>query len=407
MDAITVPAVSRRLAELFTAAGHELYLVGGIVRDALLGVNNDDLDFATSATPDQTLALVRDVSAAWWTTGAAFGTIACQIGPDKVEITTYRSDAYDGQSRKPIVQFGDSLLEDLRRRDFTINAIAADAATGTVVDPFHGAADLTGRLLRTPADARVTMAEDPLRMLRAVRFATRLSMKIELQLDWVLCDLAPELARVAVERQGVELSKMLMLPNAADAAYLLNKTGLDAAVLGRAGHVQPLKALLSAVPDASWPQRLATWVGGTGSATDSAAVLARLKLSADVSRQVKALLAAARHLPDVGADPAELRRWWRDHHAVTGPAWQLAAVHSRHVRDVLTPLRDDLAARAVLDTSTDPLTGTEVMSALGIGPGRAVGDAVTALRELAIVTGPLTRDQALTHLGTLTGGAAR
>ena len=177
----TAPVVDR-LGALFADAGHELHLVGGSVRDALLGQLGHDLDFTTSARPDAVEALLRRFSPAVWTIGKEFGTIGCRVDDDGVawviEVTTYRSDAYAGTSRKPVVAFGDTLDGDLVRRDFTINAMALSLPDKTFHDPYGGLTDLARGVIRTPAAPEISFSDDPLRMMRAARFAAQLDFEV-------------------------------------------------------------------------------------------------------------------------------------------------------------------------------------------------------------------------------------
>ena len=160
------------LGERFVAAGHELALVGGPVRDAFLGRISPDLDFTTDASPDQTLGIIRGWADAHWEIGRDFGTIGLRKGPAIIEITTYRTDVYDRQSRKPEVAFGSTLADDLVRRDFTVNAMAMRLPSLEFVDLHGGLADLAARRLRTPATPEESFSDDPLRMMRAARFAS-------------------------------------------------------------------------------------------------------------------------------------------------------------------------------------------------------------------------------------------
>jgi poly(A) polymerase len=175
---IRIAPIVDRLGALFSKAGHRLYLVGGSVRDALLGELGHDLDFTTSARPDEIEKLLRKVSRALWTIGKEYGTVGCKVIEDGVtwliEVTTFRSDAYSGDSRKPAVAFGDTIEGDLVRRDFTVNAMAVSLPDKQFVDPYGGLDDLAAGVLRTPSAPEVSFSDDPLRMMRAARFAAQL-----------------------------------------------------------------------------------------------------------------------------------------------------------------------------------------------------------------------------------------
>ena len=175
VEKLEIPGPIGRLGEAFREAGHELYLVGGYVRDGLLGVAGLDADATTGARPKEIKHLLRPHSEHLWDVGERFGTIGARVEGFEVEVTTYRSDLYTQGSRHPEVRFGDSLEEDLARRDFTINAVAADALTGVILDPFDGRRDLENGVIRAVGEPLDRMRDDPLRMLRAVRFGATLS----------------------------------------------------------------------------------------------------------------------------------------------------------------------------------------------------------------------------------------
>ncbi|MEY2954513.1 MAG: hypothetical protein RL530_114, partial [Actinomycetota bacterium] len=179
LEELTSGELFLRLGRLFSQAGHELALVGGPVRDAFLGRKSPDLDFTTSALPDQTIAILKGNVDAWWDIGKEFGTIGARIGDDTVEITTYRADEYDEDSRKPLVAFGKSLEADLFRRDFTVNAMALRLPEKVFVDPTEGLRDLLDGVLKTPIDPEISFGDDPLRMMRGARFASQLGFEIE------------------------------------------------------------------------------------------------------------------------------------------------------------------------------------------------------------------------------------
>ena len=225
------------LGRAFAAAGHELALVGGPVRDAFLGRVSDDLDFATSATAEQTEPILAAWGDAHWDIGRRFGTIGARRfaragRPDVVvEVTTYRSDAYGSESRKPEVTFGDSLEGDLSRRDFTVNAMAVRLPDLTFVDPFDGLADLAANLLRTPVAATRSFDDDPLRMMRAARFAGQLGMTLHDDVRAAIEAMAERIGIVSAERVRDELTKLLLADNPRPGLEVLVDTGLAERVL--------------------------------------------------------------------------------------------------------------------------------------------------------------------------------
>ena len=219
------------LGERFAAAGHELALVGGPVRDAFLGRTSPDLDFTTSASPDQTLAVLRPWADAHWDVGREFGTIGARRGDTTVEVTTYRADAYDGLTRKPVVAFGDNLSDDLVRRDFTVNAMALRLPDMEFVDPYAGLADLAARRLRTPGAPEVSFGDDPLRMMRACRFVAQLGFDVAPEVRAAMTEMAGSIGIVSAERVRDELAKLLLAPRPRGGLRLLVDTGLADHVL--------------------------------------------------------------------------------------------------------------------------------------------------------------------------------
>src|SRR4051794_8907843 len=220
------------LGAAFARAGHQLHLVGGPVRDALLGRPSEDLDFATDARPEQVLDIVTPIASGTWTTGIEFGTVGAQVDGVRCEITTFRADRYDRRSRNPAVAYGDSLEDDLRRRDFTMNAMAV-SVTGdrTFTDPFGGLADLARGLLRTPSTPEESFADDPLRMLRAARFVSTLNVTIADDVQAALTAMSGELARITAERVQLELTKLLLGTAPRSGLEMLVDTGLADVVL--------------------------------------------------------------------------------------------------------------------------------------------------------------------------------
>ena len=243
LNKVEVPEALSRLGEAFREGGHELYLVGGVVRRALLRgsdtadearsqkIEPQDADAATDAHPAQIKSLLRPHAENLWTVGERFGTIAATIGEYEVQITTYRTDQYTRGSRHPEVRFGESLEEDLARRDFTINAVAADALTGGIVDPFVGRKDLESGVIRAVGDPLDRMRDDPLRMLRAVRFETTLSRSerpfaMTSDLEAAIRDNAQWLESISAERKREEFEKILLSENVASGLRTLVRLGL-------------------------------------------------------------------------------------------------------------------------------------------------------------------------------------
>ncbi|MDQ3863208.1 MAG: CCA tRNA nucleotidyltransferase [Actinomycetota bacterium] len=240
---LEIPEPLSRLGEAFREAGHELYLVGGVVRRALLGgpdtateapskqINRRDADAATDAHPAKIKALLRPHAENLWTVGERFGTIGAKVGEYEVQITTYRTDLYTRGSRHPEVRFGDNLREDLARRDFTINAVAADALTGEIVDPFGGRKDLELGVIRAVGDPLERMRDDPLRMLRAVRFETTLSkpekpFAMTADLEEAIRNNAGWLESISAERIREEFERIIVSRNVASGLRTLVRLGL-------------------------------------------------------------------------------------------------------------------------------------------------------------------------------------
>ena len=215
-----------KLGEAFEAAGHELALVGGPVRDAILGRVAPDLDFTTSASPDQILKVVKPLSSATWDIGREFGTIAAQIDGEQVEITSYRADSYDKTSRKPTVEFGDNLEDDLVRRDFTVNAMALRLPSRVFVDPHQGLRDLLLETLKTPTDPEISFSDDPLRMMRAARFTSQLGFVIEPETFSAMIRLKDRIEIISQERIRDEFSKLLLSGNPRVGLEVLVESGL-------------------------------------------------------------------------------------------------------------------------------------------------------------------------------------
>lgn len=232
LGALAASPIVSTLADAFAAAGHELAIVGGPVRDALLGHPTHDLDFTTDAHADVILRIVKPISTAQWDIGREFGTIGARIRDrdtglsEQVEITTYRADSYDGVTRKPTVEFGDTLEGDLARRDFTVNSMALRVPERTLVDPTGGVEDLVSRRLRTPADPHVSFGDDPLRMLRAARFSSQLQFDVDEATVEAMAQLRGTLSIVSPERIQSELVRLLGTSDPVRGIRLLVDTGL-------------------------------------------------------------------------------------------------------------------------------------------------------------------------------------
>ncbi|WP_353808133.1 CCA tRNA nucleotidyltransferase [Agromyces sp. SYSU T00194] len=450
------PTVSR-LAGAFEAAGHELALVGGPVRDAFLDRGTNDLDFTTDATPDEILAIVAPIAQAHWDIGRRFGTIGAKIAGEQVEITTYRTDAYDGESRKPEVVFGDSLEEDLTRRDFTVNALALRLPRLELVDPSGGVEDLLARTLRTPAPPERSFGDDPLRMLRAARFASQLGFHVEPGTLAAMAELSGAIERISAERVRDELTKLLLTDAPQPGIRLLVDTGLADRVLpevpalrlevdehhhhkdvyehsltvldqaidyeasrGNLDSPDLVMRLAALLHDIGKPRTRRLEPGGAVSFHHHDVVgakLARKRLRAlrfdnDTIAAVGRLIEL--HLRFFGyADAAwtdsAVRRYVRD------AGDQLERLHILTRADVTTRNRrkadrlgfayDDLEERiAVLAEEEElaavrpELDGNEIQAALGIRPGREVGEAYRFLLELRLDEGPIGPDAARERL---------
>lgn len=220
-----------KLATAFADAGAQLALVGGPVRDAFLGRPVHDLDFATDARPDRILEIVKPIAQAHWDIGREFGTIGARIDGEQVEITTYRSDEYDGQSRKPVVAFGDSLEGDLYRRDFSVNALALALPKLELVDPTGGFQDLVDGILRTPIEPEVSFGDDPLRMLRGIRFSSQLGFHLDFPAFEAIQAMTARIRDISAERVRDEFIKLMSTDSPRAGLELLVETGLAELIL--------------------------------------------------------------------------------------------------------------------------------------------------------------------------------
>ncbi|MEO3794807.1 CCA tRNA nucleotidyltransferase [Nonomuraea sp. B10E15] len=219
------------LGRLFAAHGHELALVGGPVRDLLLGRIGNDLDLTTDAHPERVLELVKPWADSVWTIGIDFGTVGLRKGASLIEVTTYRSESYDPKSRKPEVMYGETLEADLERRDFAVNAMAVRLPGHEFADPYGGLRDLRAKVLRTPGPPERSFGDDPLRMLRAARFASQLGFEVDDEALAAMSSMAERIQIVSAERIRDELDKLLCGAHPREGLGLLVQTGLAAYVL--------------------------------------------------------------------------------------------------------------------------------------------------------------------------------
>jgi len=443
------------LGDAFDAAGEELSLVGGPVRDAILGRVALDLDFTTSADPDKILKIVKPLASATWDVGREFGTIAAQIGDHKIEITSYRADSYDKDSRKPTVEFGDNLEDDLKRRDFTVNAMALRLPSKTFVDPHQGLRDLMLETLRTPAAPEISFSDDPLRMMRAARFTSQLGFELDPAAFTAMRDMASRIEIISAERVRDELSKLLISKNPQPGLELLVESGIAELVLPELPalrlevdehhhHKDVYQHSLTVVAQAISlePQygfdrdltlRLAALLHDIGKPATRkleqggsvtfhhhdvvGAKLAKKRLMAlrfdnDTIKAVCRLIEL--HLRFFGYSDQQwsdsaVRRYVRDAddqlkrlHILTR-----ADVTTRNQRkaDRLAHAYDDLEARIKvlaeqeqLDAMRPDLDGEEIMQLLGIKPGREVGQAYNFLLELRLDEGAIGKDEAKKRL---------
>jgi len=443
------------LGDAFDAAGEELSLLGGPVRDAILGRVALDLDFTTSADPDKILKIVKPLASATWDVGREFGTIAAQIGDHKIEITSYRADSYDKDSRKPTVEFGDNLEDDLKRRDFTVNAMALRLPSKIFVDPHQGLRDLMLETLRTPAAPEISFSDDTLRMMRAARFTSQLGFELDPAAFAAMRDMASRIEIISAERVRDELSKLFISKNPQPGLELLVESGIAELVLPELPalrlevdehhhHKDVYQHSLTVVAQAISlePQygfdrdltlRLAALLHDIGKPATRkleqggsvtfhhhdvvGAKLAKKRLTAlrfdnDTIKAVCRLIEL--HLRFFGYSDQQwsdsaVRRYVRDAddqlkrlHILTR-----ADVTTRNQRkaDRLAHAYDDLEARIKvlaeqeqLDAMRPDLDGEEIMQLLGIKPGREVGQAYNFLLELRLDEGAVGKDEAKKRL---------
>jgi poly(A) polymerase len=442
------------LATRFIAAGHQLYLVGGSVRDALLDRLGNDLDFATDARPEQVRELLTGWADAIWDTGIAFGTMGATKRGVTVEITTFRSDSYDRQSRNPEVRFGASIEDDLVRRDFTVNAMAIDLSTKQFVDPHDGQGALRRRVLDTPATPQESFADDPLRMMRAVRFVSQLGFTPAPRVLAAIGDMHGELERITAERVQVELSKLLCGRFPRRGVELMVDTGLADHVLPEVPAMrleidehhqhkdvyQHSLVVLDQAIDLEEPGaepdlvlRLAALLHDIGKPPtrrhiDGGGVsfhhhevvgakmvrkrLRALRYSKEIIEEVAQLVylhlrfhgygkgewtdsAVRRYVTDAGPLLSRLHKLVR---ADCTTRNRRKAAGLQRTYDGLEERIARIAAAEDLARVRPDLDGNEIMRLLGLPPGPLVGQAWRHLKELRLDRGPLDHDEAIAEL---------
>ncbi|WP_030180822.1 CCA tRNA nucleotidyltransferase [Streptomyces violaceorubidus] len=451
-EPLRIAPVADDLARRFQEAGFSLALVGGSVRDALLGRLGNDLDFTTDARPQDVLKIMRPWADAVWDVGIAFGTVGGQKDGWQIEVTTYRSEAYDRTSRKPEVSYGDSIEEDLVRRDFTVNAMAVALPEKAFIDPYGGLDDLAARVLRTPGTPEDSFSDDPLRMMRAARFAAQLDFEVAPEVVKAMHDMAGRIDIVSAERVRDELNKLILSPHPRKGLSLLVETGLAARVLPelpalrleRDEHhrhkdvydhtlivLEQAMALESDGPDLTL--RLAALLHDIGKprtrrfekdgrvsfhhhevvgAKMTKKRMTALKYSNELVKDVSRLVEL--HLRFHGYGTGEwtdsaVRRYVRDAGPLLGRLHKLtrsdcttrnkrkAAALSR-AYDGLEERIEQLQQQEELDAIRPDLDGNQIMEILGIRPGPAVGQAYKHLMELRLENGPMGHDAAVAAL---------
>ncbi|MGW5939658.1 CCA tRNA nucleotidyltransferase [Streptomyces celluloflavus] len=451
-ELLRVSPVADDLARRFQEAGFTLALVGGSVRDALLGRLGNDLDFTTDARPEEVLRIVRPWADAVWEVGIAFGTVGCKKSSFDIEVTTYRSEAYDRTSRKPEVSYGDSIEADLVRRDFTVNAMAVLLPQKEFVDPHDGLEDLAARVLRTPGTPEESFSDDPLRMMRAARFAAQLDFQVAPEVIAAMKAMSERIEIVSAERVRDEVNKLIMAAHPLKGLRLLVETGLADQVLPELPalrlerdehhrHKDVYEHTLTVLDQAVGLEedgpdlvlRLAALLHDIGKpktrrfendgrvsfhhhevvgAKMTKKRMTALKYSNDLVKDVSRLVEL--HLRFHGYGMGEwtdsaVRRYVRD----AGP--QLERLHkltrsdcttrNKRKANALSRAYDGLEERIArlqeqeeLDAIRPDLDGNDIMKILGIAPGPQVGKAYQHLLEMRLEHGPMERDAAVAAL---------
>ncbi|MBT2506691.1 CCA tRNA nucleotidyltransferase [Streptomyces sp. ISL-98] len=448
-ELLRVAPVADDLARRFQEAGFSLALVGGSVRDALLGRLGNDLDFTTDAHPEDVLKIVRPWADSVWEVGIAFGTVGSQKMGYQIEVTTYRSEAYDRNSRKPEVSYGDSIEEDLVRRDFTVNAMAVALPEKEFIDPHGGLEDLAARVLRTPGTPEESFSDDPLRMMRAARFAAQLDFEVAPEVVAAMTAMSERLEIVSAERVRDELNKLILSDNPRKGLRLLVDTGLAEYVLPELPQLRlesdehhrhkdvyehSLTVLEQAMDlEEDGPDlvlRLAALLHDIGKPRTR-----RFEADGRVSfhhhevvgaKMTKKRMTALKYSNDLIKDVSTLVELHLRFHGYGTGEWTDSAVR-RYVRDA-GPLLDrlhkltrsdcttrnkrkagalsraydgleeriaELQQQEELDSIRPDLDGNQIMEILGIRPGPEIGKAYKFLLELRLENGPMEHEAAV------------
>ncbi|HEX2239697.1 MAG TPA: CCA tRNA nucleotidyltransferase [Actinomycetota bacterium] len=432
------------LAGQFEKRGRELYLVGGWVRDALLGRAHEDLDFATNAEPEETRAIVASLATNVWLQGIEFGTVGAELDGMNVEITTFRTEKYQPSSRHPNVKFAADVETDLARRDFTMNAIAIKLPELAAIDPFDGRADLDQKLIRTPIDPRDSFSDDPLRMLRAFRFASQLGFHVDDSALEAIGELRAQIETVSAERVRDELVSLLLGAAPGRALDLADKTGLlelvlpevsalkleqdpvhkhkdvfhlTLAVMERTPRERDLR-LAALLHDIGKPRTRRISKEGVSfhhhevvGADMAEARLRALRFPNEVAVKVSEMIRLHHrfHTYRLGWTDSAVRRYVRDAGALLGDLNRLVradcttrdTAKARRLAARMDELEEriaDLAEKEALDRIRPELDGNEVMKLLGIGPGPLVGEALAYLLEIRLDEGEIGKDAARERL---------
>jgi poly(A) polymerase len=456
-DAIGALPMVVELGNLFAQAGFDIALVGGSVRDLILQRDSVDLDFTTPAKPEDIVKITTKWADAVWDLGMEFGTVGVRKNEQVFEITTYRSEVYVSESRKPSVKFGTQINEDLIRRDFTINAMAVMLPSLEFIDLFDGVSDLVKRIIRTPRAAELSFAEDPLRMMRAARFASQLGFTPVADVIIAATEMRERISIVSAERIRDEFTKLLMGENPIMGLEILEGTKLSEIIIPELPALQleidehhrhkdvyehSLKVLTQAIEleklhepnsEPDLVLRLAALLHDIGKPKTR-----KFETGSGVSfhhhevvgaKIAKKRLAALRYSNEIIDDVTKLVELHLRFHGYGEGQWTDSAVR-RYVRDagdqlvrlhkltradcttrnqrkamMLAATYDDLEERIEklleqeeLSSIRPDLDGQEIMAELGIKPGPAVGKAYDHMLNIRLDKGPLTKAEALIQL---------